>query len=89
MRYLAVILILAGCSQTVQDAAPKTCDAVKVAYLGYSASGVGSAKDHATVQAAYDAVIPICADPSHITEAQLAIVAIQLALIAKTAGKKS
>ena len=97
MKYLAAVvaaaLALTGCTTlgdidaTVAKVAPATCTGIDVAYKGYIASGHGSVRDHEVVQAAYDATTSICADPTHATAAQLAVLTVQLGILAASLKK--
>lgn len=92
---VAIALALSGCTTVqmskidaaIQKTAPATCAAVQIAYDGYMASGHGSVRDHEVVQAAYDATVDICKDPSTATSTQLTIVAVRLGIIAASLKK--
>lgn len=75
---------MAGVEVAVQKSAPAACKAVSAAYQAYLASGHGSIRDKQIISEAYATTTGICADPSRVTAGQLAIVAYQLAMIAKT-----
>lgn len=78
---------LAGVDAAVSKAAPATCTAIQGAYAGYIASGHGSIRDKEVIKSAYEATASICADPSHATAQQLAVVVFQLGIIVKTLKK--
>lgn len=94
MRILMIMLlaIIAGCTTTnvdesIRAAAPKACGAVTLIHTAYVTSELGSAKDKASVDAAWTQISNLCADPTTITAEQLVIVAIQTAVIVKAARK--
>ena len=91
-KLLIIALMLSGCTTTsidvaVQKSAPAFCDAAVPIYETYVAAGFGSAKDKATMQAAWDALTPVCANPTQATALQLAVAAAQFAIMAKLARK--
>lgn len=96
MKYVAILLMiaLAGCQTTlgdidaaIQKTAPQACQAIDVGYTAFVATQLGSAKDKATVAAAYDATRGVCGDPAHATATQVATLAVQLGVIVNTMRK--
>lgn len=76
---LLATALVAGCTTTAIDAAlqknaPQVCVNASTAYQTFVATGRGSAKTQATVNAAYSAVREMCKSPSTITSAQVAVV---------------
>lgn len=75
---------LATIDLTIKQTTPAACKAITAAYNGYVASGHGSIRDKEVIAQAYGTTTAICADPTHVTAGQVAVVAYQLAMIAKT-----
>lgn len=96
MKITGLILILAlavaGCvpstvDSAIQKAAPQACSAASIIYQTYIAAELGSPTDKATVDAAWQGISQLCADPSTITAGQLLIVTAQTSVIIRTARK--
>jgi len=86
---LMLALALGGCTTVnvgdidaaIQKSAPQVCDAASVAHTAYVATGLGSEKDKATVENAWNVIAPLCASPSTITATQLVVATAQVAVI--------
>lgn len=66
--------LLAGCtSTTFNDSLTQVCGAGDTAYAVYVAAGVGSAKDHQTIDAAYAALKNVCANKDTATPETLLV----------------
>lgn len=88
---LVCALALAGCTQTlnesIQKAGPATCEAVTTVHTAYVTSEVGSERDRAIVEGAWNAITPLCDRASTITASDLVILAAQVAVVYKYAKK--
>lgn len=90
---LACMAMLSACQTAtdidaaIQKSAPTVCAGATTAYTTFVATGLGSEKDKAAVDAAWSTVSPLCANPATITAPQLVVVGVQVAVILKTMRK--
>lgn len=75
---IAAVFLFSGCTATlnriddiIQRGAPYACKQAQSIYGAWIGSNKGSAKDKATVNAAYSGVYELCQSPSTITTVQL------------------
>ena len=88
-RIFLIAILLSGCTtvqvgkidSAIQKTAPQVCDGILVAYAAFNATGLGSEKNKQIVATAYSSVVSLCADPTRITAAQLAVVTIKTGVI--------
>lgn len=73
----------------LKASAPATCRAVAIAHTAYVASELGSEKDKRIVEQAWNAITPICDDPSAVTANDLAVLAVQAVVIYKASRKQT
>lgn len=84
MKYcLPLLLVLSACNTTdldagIQRSAPYVCNAARVLYTVYTGA---AAKPSQKLENAWAAMEPICAHPSEVTAAELAIAAAQYAIL--------
>ena len=71
----------------IQKTAPQACDAISVGYSAFVATQLGSARDKAAVDAAFEATRAICANPSQAYATQVVTLGVQLGVIVATMRK--